>query len=69
MTTTETLSVPEISCDHCKASIEGALTPLGGVTAATVDVATKTVTVTWDAPTDRASVVSAITDVGFDVVP
>jgi copper chaperone len=28
--TTETIAVPEIHCDHCKRSIEGALRPIGG---------------------------------------
>ncbi len=31
--TTTTISVPQIHCDHCKTSIEGALRPLGGVRA------------------------------------
>ena len=29
--TTRTLSVPDISCGHCKSSIEGAVGPLDGV--------------------------------------
>ncbi|MEE9582486.1 MAG: cation transporter, partial [Acidimicrobiia bacterium] len=28
---TRTLSVPDISCGHCKSSIEGAVGPLDGV--------------------------------------
>ena len=36
--TTMTISVPEIHCDHCKQSIEGALAPLPGVASARVDV-------------------------------
>ena len=40
--TTTTISVPEIHCDHCRTSSEGALTSLPGVRAARVDVAAKT---------------------------
>ena len=45
---TETISVPEIHCDHCKASIEGALASIGGVEGATVDIPARTVTVSYD---------------------
>ena len=46
--TTETLSVPDISCDHCQRTIESTLGRLPGVRAAAVDVATRTVRVTYD---------------------
>lgn len=44
-TETCTLSVPDISCDHCKRAIEEHITPVDGVQAVSVDVAAKTVTV------------------------
>jgi copper chaperone len=66
--TTLTISVPEIHCDHCKHSIEGALAPLPGVASARVDVAARTVTVEVDETvTDRASLVAAIKAQGYDV--
>lgn len=62
------ISVPEIHCDHCKHSIEGALAPLPGVGAARVDIDTRTVTVEIDeAQVDRARIVAAIEDQGYDV--
>jgi copper chaperone len=65
---TMTISVPEIHCDHCKHSIEGALAPLPGVRAARVDIDTRTVTVEIDeAQVDRARIVAAIEDQGYDV--
>ena len=68
MTRTETISVPEIHCDHCKMSIEGALAPLGGVTEATVDIPAREVTVTYDADlTTRDDLVKAIEDQGYEV--
>ena len=65
---TETLSVPEIHCDHCKTSIEGALASIGGVEAATVDIPARTVTVTYhDASVDRSDLVAAIEQQGYEV--
>ena len=46
--TTETLSVPDISCDHCQRTIETALGRLPGVREASVDVPARTVQVTYD---------------------
>jgi copper chaperone len=66
--TTMTISVPEIHCDHCKHSIEGALAPLPGVASAQVDVEARTVTVEVDETlTDRGRLVAAIEDQGYDV--
>ena len=65
---TETLSVPEIHCDHCKTSIEGALTSIGGVEAATVDSPARTVTVTYDkASVDRGDLIAAIEQQGYEI--
>lgn len=66
--TTETIAVPDIHCDHCKTSIEGALLPLDGVDQARVDIEARQVTVEYDASTtDRDVLVSAIEDQGYDV--
>jgi copper chaperone len=66
--TTMTISVPEIHCEHCKHSIEGALAPLPGVASARVDVEARTVTVQVDETvTDRGRLVAAIEDQGYEV--
>jgi copper chaperone len=66
--TTETITVPEIHCDHCKRSIEGALRPIGGVAAAAVDVEARTVTVSYDEiAVDRTELVGAIVAQGYEV--
>jgi copper chaperone len=66
--TTMTISVPEIHCHHCKHSIEGALVPLPGVASARVDVPARTVMVEVDETvTNRARLVAAIEDQGYDV--
>jgi len=66
--TTMTIAVPEIHCDHCKQAIEEALAPLPGVVSARVDIAVKAVTVAVDETvTDRARLVAAIEEQGYDV--
>jgi copper chaperone len=67
-TTTETISVPEVHCDHCVSSIEGALGPMPGVEEARVDLEARNVTVTFDPhSTSRGDLVAAIEDQGYDV--
>lgn len=65
---TVVITVPEISCAHCKASIEGALTGLPGVEAAEVDIPGRTVRVVH-APgrVTLADLVAAIEDQGYEV--
>lgn len=66
--TTETIAVPEIHCDHCRTSIEGALAPLDGVERARVDIDARNVTVDYDsAVVDRDAFVRAIEDQGYEV--
>ena len=66
--TTVIISVPEIHCDHCKHSIEGALAPLPGVASARVDVPARTVTVEVDETvTVRGRLVAAIEEQGYEV--
>ena len=59
-----TYSVPEISCDHCRSTIEGALTPLDGVHDVKVDIDAKTVTVEGG---NSDEVVSTLEDAGYEV--
>lgn len=43
-----TLSVPDITCEHCERTITQALTPLDGVREVKVDIPTKQVHVDYD---------------------
>jgi copper ion binding protein len=66
--TTETLSVPDISCDHCQRTMEAALGDLPGVQGATVDVAARTVQVTYDeAAVAPATIRETLSEEGYEV--
>lgn len=65
---TVTLNVPDISCDHCKAAIEGAVAPMEGVDSAEVTIDAKTVNVSFDdSVVSLDAIVSAIDDQGYEV--
>jgi copper chaperone len=46
--TENTLRVPDMSCDHCEAAVEGELNKISGVRKANADVEKGTVEVTYD---------------------
>ena len=46
--TEKTLKVPDMSCGHCKAAVEGELNKLSGVERASADVEKGTVEVSYD---------------------
>jgi copper chaperone len=62
---TTTYSVPEISCGHCKSTIEAAVEGLGDIERVQVDIDAKTVTVEGG---DRDAIITVIEDAGYDVV-
>ena len=63
-----TLNVPDISCNHCKMSIEGAVNELSGIDSAVVDVAGRTVEVSFDSDAQSLeSIVAAIEEQGYEV--
>ena len=62
------LTVPEMSCDACRTTIEGALTALPGVASVSVDLESKFVSVQHDAnesSIDRLA--EAVTEQGYEV--
>jgi copper chaperone len=68
MTTNVKLSVPDISCGHCKSSIEGAVAPMEGVASAEVTIEDRTVDVAFDETVvDLDAIVTAIEDQGYEV--
>jgi copper chaperone CopZ len=57
-----TLTVPDISCEHCQRAIEGALGKEAGVSAVRVDVSSKTVYLDYDPSTISLEHVTEILD-------
>lgn len=63
-----TISVPEISCGHCKQSIEGALTGQTGVVSVEVNIDKKNVDVIFDeTKTTLKDIETLIEDQGYDI--
>lgn len=58
-----TLTVPDMTCGHCKASVLSALGAVPQAGDVAVDLATKTVTVTG--PAQAEALVRALDQVGF----
>jgi len=63
-----TLSVPDVSCEHCVKAINGALGTLSGVEAVSTDIPTKTVHLRYD-PTQLSleKIESALDEEGYTV--
>jgi len=68
MTTSTTLQVPEVHCDHCKTSLEGAVGELGGVSRVEVSVPDATLDVSFDdATVDLDTIKQTIEEQGYAV--
>ena len=66
-TTTETYSVTGMTCGHCAGAVSSEIKEITGVTEVDVDLVAggaSTVTVTSDAPLDRAAVAAAVDEAG-----
>ena len=61
-----TLSVPDMSCNHCKATVESALGAVPEAGAVTVDLTTRKVQVAGPAPT--AALLQALDKAGYPAV-
>ena len=58
-----TLTIPDMNCGHCKASVEKAIRTLDPAAKVAVDLATRTVTI--ETATPMAAVVAALDGAGF----
>ena len=66
--TEKTLRVPDMSCGHCKAAVEGELNRLSGVQRAKADVEKGTVEVSYDEGTvSTEDLKGAIEEAGYTV--
>lgn len=65
---TVTLTAPDISCDHCKATVEREVGALDGVQAVSVDVPSHRVQVTYDGSRlGESQIVSKMDEAGYPV--
>jgi copper chaperone len=63
-----TLTVPDMSCGHCKAAVEGELNKLSGVKKANADIEKGTVEVSYDEGTvTTGDLKGAIEEAGYTV--
>ncbi len=66
---TEVLRVDGMMCDHCKNSVETTVAALAGVQSVKADVKAGLVTVEYEeGSAERAVIVQAIDELGFDVI-
>jgi copper chaperone len=66
----QTISVPDISCNHCKMSIEGAVGALDGVDKVEVHIEPRTVDVDFnEASVSIEAIHAAIEEQGYEVAP
>jgi copper chaperone len=66
--TKQNISVPDISCNHCKMSIEGAVGALSGVEKVEVHIEPRTVDVDFDdASVSLDAIYAAIEEQGYEV--
>ena len=63
-----TLSVPDISCEHCVKTINGALGAVAGVEQVSTDIPSKTVHLTYDAnQVNMDKIEEVLDDAGYTV--
>lgn len=65
--TTVTYSVPAINCAHCTHTIETELTELEGIQNVKADVASRRVSITFQAPADEAKIKALLAEIEYPV--
>jgi copper chaperone CopZ len=67
-TVTTTYGVTGMTCGHCEAAVTAEVTGVPGVTAASADAKTGTLSVTSDGPPDQKAVGAAVDEAGYTLV-
>ena len=62
---TNQMSIPAISCGHCKLTVEREVSELAGITKATVDVELKQLTVEFETPATLVQIQGLLQDIGY----
>ena len=60
-----TLSIPNISCDHCVMTIQRELGEIKGIEEVKGDVKTKEITVQWDLPATLDKIKSTLKEINY----
>jgi copper chaperone len=63
-----TLSIPNISCGHCVASIKGELGEIEGVKSVEGNEVTKEITVEWGHPATMEKIRSALKEMNYPAI-
>ncbi len=61
----KTVSIPDISCGHCLMTVKREAGGVAGVKSVEGDVASKQVTIQWDAPATWEKIEAALKDAGY----
>ncbi len=62
------IKIDGMQCEHCKASVEKALSEVEGVSSAKVDLKKKTAVVSLNSDVSDAVLTDAVTKTGFEVI-
>ncbi len=62
---TNQMSIPAISCGHCKLTVEREVSELAGITRATVDVELKQLTVEFETPATLVQIQGLLQEIGY----
>ena len=62
---TNRMSIPAISCGHCKMTVEREVSELTGITKATVDVELKQLTVEFETPATLVQIQGLLQEIGY----
>ena len=65
---TTTFTVSGMTCCHCERAVTDEIGRVAGVENVSVDLATGSVTVTANAPVDRAQLASAVDEAGYTLL-
>jgi copper chaperone CopZ len=62
---TKTLSLPNISCEHCVNTVKKELSDIEGVSSVEGDAASKSITVEWDVPATLEKIKETLKDINY----
>ena len=68
-TSTTTIGVAGMTCDHCVKAVTEQLSKLDGVVAVQVDLPTGRVTLETDGPVGDADIHGAVDEAGYELTP